>query len=65
MVFKFRGIEIKKKISWYSRGDYTTGVKDTFACCRSGAGAPPLEFFVKRLCLPDEVHYKQDNFLYL
>ncbi|CAH0523946.1 hypothetical protein CTH30272_00096 [Allocatenococcus thiocycli] len=25
-----------KKISWYSRGDYTTGVKDTFACCRSG-----------------------------
>lgn len=25
----------KKKISWYSRGDYTTGVNDTFACCRS------------------------------
>ncbi|CAH7270927.1 hypothetical protein VCHA51O444_20001 [Vibrio chagasii] len=25
----------KKKISWYSRGDYTTGANDTFACCRS------------------------------
>ncbi|MBT9240337.1 hypothetical protein, partial [Vibrio splendidus] len=25
----------RKKISWYSRGDYTTGAKDTFACCRS------------------------------
>ncbi|MEZ9686794.1 hypothetical protein AB4453_06050, partial [Vibrio atlanticus] len=25
----------EKKISWYSRGDYTTGANDTFACCRS------------------------------
>ena len=25
----------RKKISWYSRGDYTTGANDTFACCRS------------------------------
>ncbi|MFA0036161.1 hypothetical protein AB4423_05360, partial [Vibrio chagasii] len=27
--------KIRKKISWYSRGDYTTGANDTFACCRS------------------------------
>ncbi|GAA5791760.1 hypothetical protein NGY2020056_05680 [Vibrio cholerae] len=31
-----RGKTVGKKISWYSRGDYTTGVNDTFACCRSG-----------------------------
>lgn len=30
----FRGIEKGRKISWYG-GDYTTGVNDTFACCRS------------------------------
>lgn len=37
--------EDKKKISWYSRGDYTTGAKDTFACCRSDTAKAisPLE----------------------
>jgi hypothetical protein len=37
----------RKKRSWHSRGDYTTGVNDTFACCRSDMDSviSPLEFY--------------------
>ncbi|MFA0497099.1 hypothetical protein AB4555_25415, partial [Vibrio sp. 10N.222.54.B11] len=30
----------EEKISWHSRGDYTTGANDTFACCRSDIAKP-------------------------